>query len=321
MKLSLIIPIYRVEPYIQACLHSICVQLPIPDIEILLINDGSPDQSIQIAQAFLKQQETVIQQQFKWFDQKNAGVSVARNLGIKHAKGDYLAFLDSDDLLKNSSLETILSILNISPSPDLIQFCAERITTTGEVFPFLTPIYQQGYFDLDHNIQLKVFNRCAWFPWLRVYKRELFNAIEYPVGQNYEDAYTIPFLFLKAKTIYFTDAVLVQYRVNPTGITASRSAKNLKDLEITLNHYLDHVAQYPILTPSIIALSQFYITDSFYIESAKHVNQRWVQLKGKLNQANLCPEYILNRGNRLFYRYGIWFLRLEKYLKNLGLKK
>lgn len=321
MKLSLIIPIYRVEQYILSCLQSICMQLPRLNIEILLINDGSPDHSIQIAQEFLTNQSIDIQKQFKWFHQKNAGVSAARNLGIKHAQGEYIAFLDSDDMLNDSFFTTILNIINTEPCPDLIQFCADRVTDDGEVFPFLIPLSSQGYQPLNHNIQLKVFNRCAWFPWLRVYKKELFESIEYPVGQNYEDAYTIPFLFLKAKTIYFTDAVLVQYRMNPTGITASKSLKNLEDLEKTLNHYLDYVEIYPILTPSIIALSQFYITDSFYLEGSTIAGLRWVQLKEKMSQAQIEQAYILNRGNRLFYRYGIWFLKLEKYLKCLGLKK
>ena len=96
MKLSLIIPVYNVEKYIEQCLTSICQQLPVPEVEVIVVDDGSPDQSVAKAQQFLAQQPEAVQQQFRIIRQKNQGLSGARNTGITQAQGEYVAFLDSD---------------------------------------------------------------------------------------------------------------------------------------------------------------------------------------------------------------------------------
>lgn len=108
MKLSIIIPVYKVEEYVENCLKSIVAQdIPTDDYEIIVINDGSPDKSKEIILNFQKNQPNLI-----FIDQENQGVSVARNRGLEVAKGDYILFVDPDDTIEENSLRTILQHAN-----------------------------------------------------------------------------------------------------------------------------------------------------------------------------------------------------------------
>lgn len=108
MKLSIIIPVYKVEAYVENCLKSIVAQdIPTDDYEIIVINDGSPDNSKEIILEFQKHQSNLI-----FIDQENQGVSVARNRGLDVAKGDYILFIDPDDTIEENSLGTILQHAN-----------------------------------------------------------------------------------------------------------------------------------------------------------------------------------------------------------------
>lgn len=104
MKLSVIVPIYKVEPYIGKCLDSLLTQnIDESDYEIICINDGSPDNSKEIALGYAAKHPKII-----FIDQENQGVSVARNRGLEIAKGDYIAFVDPDDTIHENSLKPIL---------------------------------------------------------------------------------------------------------------------------------------------------------------------------------------------------------------------
>lgn len=320
MKLSLIVPVYGVEKYILACMKSICMQLPQTGVEVIVVNDETPDASMQIAQAYVAQRSQTIQNTFKWINQKNLGLSGARNTGIDHAQGEYIAFLDSDDGLKPDFFSTILTILTKN-EVDIVQFRAERISDDGVVLPFLSPFSVQGFCHLNQDVYTQLFNRSAWFSWLRVYKKSLFEKIRFPLGKNYEDAYTTPFLFLTAKTAYFIHDVLLQYRMNPSGITATKSKKNIDDLGGGALCYLQHIEHYPVLTPTLVAISQSYIYDSLKAEGFASAKCRWARLKQQIQQVNLQENLILNRGNRLFLKFGLGFLLLDLMFRKLGIKK
>ena len=115
MKLvSVIIPIYRVEKYIAATVESVLAQT-YKNFELLIVDDGSPDKSVEICQQFTDSRIRIIRQE-------NRGVAAARNTGIRHAKGDYLAFLDADDIWLPEKLEKHVEHLNNSPTVG-VSFC------------------------------------------------------------------------------------------------------------------------------------------------------------------------------------------------------
>lgn len=107
IKLSVIIPIYKVENYIIECLESVCCQL-VEGVEVILVNDGTPDNSMLMARQYISEQYAHLKEQFIFIDQANQGQSVARNNGIMSARGDFIAFIDSDDFVAKNYIQVIL---------------------------------------------------------------------------------------------------------------------------------------------------------------------------------------------------------------------
>lgn len=104
MKFSIVIPVYNVEEYIDKCLNSVLNQT-YKDFEVIIVNDGSPDNSIQIIDRYVKMDD-----RFKVYSKENGGLSAARNFGVKKVSGDYLIFLDSDDYIEKDLLLKISEV-------------------------------------------------------------------------------------------------------------------------------------------------------------------------------------------------------------------
>ena len=105
IKFSIIIPVYNVEKFLERCLKSIC-ELKLEDKEIILINDGSTDNSLEILEKYIK----IYPKNIKIISQKNQGVSKARNVGIENSIGEYILFIDSDDFIEPKQTEKILNV-------------------------------------------------------------------------------------------------------------------------------------------------------------------------------------------------------------------
>lgn len=321
MKLSLIIPMYKVEKYIEDCLHSIFSQNFTENVEVIVVDDGSPDNSFFIAKSYIDKLSSVHKKNTHIIQQENKGLSGARNTGISHAKGKYLAFLDSDDILNANFFSKIIPILD-SIEPEILQFRAERFDDKGNVIPFLSPLAVDGLYTRD-EIWKPLCNQSAWYAWLRVYDAKLFTDENlFPEGKNFEDSYTIPYVFLYAKRIFILNDILIKYRLNPLGITATKSEKNLNDLGGSVHKMISKLNMDSTLTASVISLSQSYIDDSLKSEGKSKAKERWKTLKKNLLlNDSFMPNIITNRGNKLFYIFGIPFLLFVNNLKKLGLKK
>ena len=134
-KFSIIIPVYNVEKYIKKCLDSV-VNQTVKDYEVILINDGSTDNSMEIAKKY----------SFKIINQKNQGQSAARNHGIKEAKGDYIVFLDSDDTIEKDYLEKIEE--SLKDKPDVIRIQARETYETKDDIA-----YPEEGFDICNGVE------------------------------------------------------------------------------------------------------------------------------------------------------------------------
>lgn len=318
---SLIIPVYNVESYILECLKSVTKDFPSDgSVEVIIIDDGSPDQSINLINDYLNTLDSDIRKLFRIIGQENKGLSGARNTGINIAKGDYLSFLDSDDILQGNFFNDILDVIK-NNNPDIIQFRAFRFDNNGYLSNFLPKIFDEGLYDLNENVWKKLCNKSAWFSWLRVYKKELFENIKFPEGKNYEDAYTTPYIYLISKNIYFCNEEYLGYRFNPSGITATKSIKNIDDIGGAAEKMISFLSIRPELISSFIALSQYYITSSNEAEGFYIARARWKLLRSKLNKSDFDKSFISNTGNKLFYMFGVYFVWIFFYLKKIGIKK
>ena len=212
---SVIVPVYNVEQYLDKCLASILGQT-YKDFECIVVDDGSPDNSSAIIDKYVKQD-----QRFKVIHQQNMGLSAARNAGLDIAKGDYIAFIDSDDYIADDYLEKFA--LKIASTDADIVICGfiNVFKDYQKTVCFEAPSTEV----IKQNILADIWPS---FPWNKCYKKYLFENIRFPVGKIFEDLLTIPELCLRAKTIVCIPDNLYYYnRQNMNSITKAMTAEKM----------------------------------------------------------------------------------------------
>ncbi|MFT5212237.1 MAG: glycosyltransferase involved in cell wall biosynthesis [Flavobacterium sp.] len=225
--LSIIIPVYNTENYVEECFDSVFSQIS-DVVEIIIIDDGTPDRSVEIIKS--KYAKWLASDQVVLIEQSNAGPGAARNSGLAVARGEYIGFLDSDDVILEEFFHTVLSTLK-SYKPGVVEFGFQRFHKLIDIDKenYQSVYSFKGMCEVE-RIRNEVFSVGIWFPSTRVYKRELFESIRMPVGVFYEDLMTIPYIYLKNISLYFIDQPLIGYRFNPNSTTAVHTKSNARDL-------------------------------------------------------------------------------------------
>lgn len=320
MLLSLIIPIYKVEQYIKECLDSMISQLPL-GIEIILVNDGTPDSSMQVVHNILVLLPQQVRQQFIIYEQENQGLSAARNSGLHLAKGKYIAFLDSDDVLLPNYFSTILSIIR-KYDIDIIQFKFLRFfEDISKIIPYHLYLSKQGEYKLDNDLLCEIFNDNAWYAWSRIYKAELFKEINFPVGYNFEDAATIPYLMLRSKSVFLVDQKLYGYRDRPDSIVRSVSTdviqKNMRSIAYLVDRFSESAYDNRIFFIVFVHFFRLYINYSLQLDGVVIARQRWKKFSPVFEQLSDYRFLITKPANKLFvrlYRFGLVSLLMVNFL-------
>ncbi|MDU4394349.1 MAG: glycosyltransferase [Acinetobacter ursingii] len=310
MKLSLIIPIYNVEKYIIDCLESIFSQLS-SDIEVILIDDGSPDRSMEIASGYINEKYYQYIDQVQFIKKKNGGVSSVRNKGIELARGDYIAFLDSDDLLANKYFDFLLKIIK-EKEPDIIEFNAIRFNGDNKQILKLTKD-DDVCLVMNDEVWDRITEKNLWYLWLRIYRKNIFKNISFPLDVNFEDAYILPHLYLNSETIYSLNKELYFYRENFSGITSTVSKKSVEDLEFVILHLMDLSKIKTQIYKSCIILAKYYIGYSLNSEGFFVANKRWRFIKYKLKKSKPSNLYFGDYDLSLFYVFGVCYVLILTY--------
>lgn len=220
--LSVIIPVYKVENYLQRCLDSIINQT-YKNLEIILVDDGSPDNSGKICDEYAQKDKRI-----KVIHQKNKGQGAARNAGIIASKGELITFIDSDDWIECNMYEIMISKL-LQYNLDIIK-CAivetDGSKTKRELNHKTTKInvvISENIFDLYFTeFTCKVI-------WNGVYKRNIIASVEYPEELVAEDNYVSGMYLHKAKRIMLIDNILYNYFINMSGVSKN---KNINKFDI-----------------------------------------------------------------------------------------
>jgi glycosyltransferase involved in cell wall biosynthesis len=214
-KLSVIVPVYNGEKFIEICLNSLVHQVN-DNVEIIVINDGSTDDTDHIITSKFK--AFIDSGNFQYMPTQNGGVSVARNMGLGMASGEYVAFVDADDVVSTNYVKTVLKATTEAPS--IIEFGYRTINQQGEVLKDRCFVHTKfGKHNAD-TVLNNVFAACLWYPFVRVFRRELFNKIQFPSGVNFcEDVMTLSVIYKSASEILTLPVVLYDYRINPYGAT------------------------------------------------------------------------------------------------------
>ncbi|MEG2120303.1 MAG: glycosyltransferase family 2 protein, partial [Pseudoflavonifractor sp.] len=216
---SIIVPIYKVEPYLRRCVDSILAQTH-TDFELILVDDGSPDGCPAICDAYAAQDSRV-----RVIHQKNGGLSAARNAGLDVMRGQYVAFCDSDDVLHPDYLKVLYGLLTETGS-DIAQCGYCTIPEDGVPDPQGVPPSPQYQCYTGREM-------CGFLPprdtalrgthtaWNKLYAAALFADIRYPVGRVYEDTATTYRLHWAARKVVCTRSPYYYYRIRLGSITNS----------------------------------------------------------------------------------------------------
>ena len=178
--ISVIVPVYNVERYLEECLNSIQHQT-YTDIEVILVNDGSTDHSKMICERYCEEDS-----RFHLLNQENQGQSVARNVGVIASKGEYIAFVDSDDILQRNYLEKLMQYM--TEDVDIVE---SNFTVSKKEFLFEKSKETTILFEGNSQEAVKIFPNhvLSVNPVTKLYRREIVEAVPYPEGLIYEDIY------------------------------------------------------------------------------------------------------------------------------------
>ena len=211
--LTIVVPIYNVEDYLCRCLDSL-IEQTYKKIEIILVDDGSTDKSGEIADQYKLKDNRI-----KVIHKKNGGLSDARNKGIENASGEYITFVDSDDYVEVDIYEK--SMLKIKSSDvDILVFEIVKNYSNGVNKYF--NISCEGIIDnKDAIIKLNTFKNIDFSACNKIYKKELFNDITFPLGKKCEDVYTMYKIFDIAKFVYLLPCIGYHYCLRDGSITTS----------------------------------------------------------------------------------------------------
>ena len=265
--ISVIVPVYNVEEYLEECLESIRQQT-FTDIEVILVNDGSTDGSREICEQFCQKDS-----RFKLINQENQGQSVARNRGVKESIGQYIMFVDSDDVINTNILEVLLPYMKMDV--DIVE-C--RMTRKKEEFYLnktSTIVFEGNSKEAILNcIEFKEVKYC---PFTKLYRREIIEKIPFLEGYIYEDVYNGINYLKHMRKIIVVDYIGYYYRVRPN--STMTKTFNEKDLDIFKvgNQLIDSFKDDKNMLP-YIGCFMFYLGHGHYLKDGINPKSPYVDL-------------------------------------------
>lgn len=235
-KLSIIVPIYNVEKYIKDCISSVYRQsLSDEDFEVILVNDGTEDNSLERIEDICTLHNNLF-----IINQENQGLSSARNTGLLYAKGDYVIFLDSDDLLAEGSVAALLE-LALSSDADLLVADFLKLSDEEILRYNRTNDESCGVIKTGSQLFMEDLTPDQSYVWRTIYKRIflLQNELKFIPGICYEDIPFTPECYLKAHVCLRVKSVLYLYRIGHCSITSNMDKKKAMDLNKVIERIWD----------------------------------------------------------------------------------
>lgn len=299
-KVSIIVPFYNVEGYIEKCLETL-VNQTLQEIEIILVNDGSKDRSINIVQKFLQRYPDKI----VYLEKENGGLSDARNFGILHSKGEYIAFLDSDDYVEKGMYQKMYELAKKENS-DMVQ-CN---------FYWEYPDKRKIGKMIEYDNKNKMLENARVEAWNKLIKREILEKanIQFPKGYQYEDVeFTyklIPFI----ERVSFIKEPLVHYIQREGSISNSQNERTMEIFDV-LEHVIDFYKENNIYNKYSTELEYIYVRYAFCSSLRRIMKIPNEELKDKL---------IEETWKKVHEKFPNWknneILKKNKTLKNLYLR-
>lgn len=291
MKVSVIIPIYNGEKYFADCIQSILDQ-SFTNIEIIVINDGSTDGSLSLIKRYAQNDSRIVV-----INQKNKGVSAARNAGLSKARGDYIMFVDADDYIaRKDALELLIDFAKENGNPDVL--CFRRVgDTRGRKAP-------SGYSKLnDSIIGRMIVDETINTLWDKLYKKSIIkeNSIKFPVGiRMAEDLLFNVQYFCEAKTIGFFDEELYYYREDNQESATKKYMPNKYDDLMYVNRKMSEIIDN---RSKAIGNALSYIRIKNVLSCVRDLHNEACALS-EADKKKLAGQYKSDNGRMIVFGYG-----------------
>lgn len=285
--ISVIVPVYNVEMYLSTCLDSILAQ-DYQNLEIIVVNDGSTDFSLKIAEAYAEKEDRITV-----YTHKNEGLSEARNRGLAVATGDYITFVDSDDLLCPNSLSVMMTALKESHA-DMVEGKVIRgkvMPHTFQNFKFKSVAYSPKEAIADVLYQKRLLPSVCG----KLFKRNLFDDISFEKGIIYEDLNIFYHILEKCHKILWIDFPVYFYRDTEGSIINTWKPQRLDVLKVTekIENYIQE--KYPDILP---AAKDRRLSANFNIFSLCDIN-------GEKENADRCWKIIRSLRKESFFNRNV----------------
>ena len=306
MKVSVIVPVYKVEKYLEKCLDSL-VNQTLKDIEVIVVNDGSPDNSQKIIDKYVKKYSNI-----KGYIKENGGLSDARNYGIKKASGEYIAFLDSDDYVTSDMYEKMY-LKAKEKDFDMV------VCDINYVYDDHTKIVESGV-NRDTTDIKSVYKSIHPAAWNKIFKSDLLDDIEFKKGVWFEDLEFIYRLLPRVKSIGVIHEAFNQYIQREGSITNTVNLK-IYDYISNLNGVIDFYKKRKIYDEYKKELEYVYVRYIYatFVKSVSRYNyDEYLKAVDEAikNVREYFPKY---RKNSYFYKSlkGIYLVLFSKLLAKI----
>lgn len=297
--LSIIVPVYKVELWLPACIDSILRQT-YQTWELILIDDGSPDRCGTICDTYAAKDKRIMV-----IHKANAGVSAARNDGLDLAQGDYITFVDSDDEIGSvDTFEKNMSFLMVHPEVDILQFpqtfSDSSIRTDSPNMLQNKEAILKGLLDLSINKAL----------WGKIYKKELFLHIRLPKDFTCgEDFWCLSYLLPKAKFVYLSDQGTYTYNMRADSAIHTFNGKKWIDCYLADFNFLTVLSEH--MPPSLPVLTTYFFRVFQCLLSMRIANHNTIKDEYAQDLEQYIPPLHCLFGNRLTQKNKMWLLLLK----------
>lgn len=295
IKISIIVPVYNIEERLEKCLNSLENQT-LKGIEVILINDGSTDKSLEIIEKHMKKFNI-----YKLINRENRGISASRNEGIKLASGKYIGFVDSDDYVEVDMFETMYNKIE-SQKSDIVVCGIKEVDNNDNVLRYCN-FDNVNITSLQSNPKLA--HQIDYGPCNKIFKLNLFDGITFPLNTKYEDLSTILKVYKKANKVDYVDKCLYNYYINVNGETKKIDNRvydifkilddiliSFKNEEKKLQKEINYLCISKLMDYSEIIAStkNKNLAIDFYLDSTKYLNKnikRWKSIYLFNNNINI----------------------------------
>lgn len=315
MLISIVVPIYNVEKYLERCITSL-VNQSYKNIEIILVNDGSTDNSKEIAEKYNSNYDFI-----SLVNKQNGGLSDARNKGLECCKGEYVLFVDSDDTLNIDTCEIIeRTIKNYNINIDMLA-CGFTKIENNEKKKYIHSS-KMNIFDGKKFMKNEIYTKTLFMAsWSYIYRREFLqkNNLKFKKGILHEDEEFTPRALLKAETILPMDSCFYNYYINPNTITTKkdkrRNAIDLYEtclsLELLYNQLKDSDFKTMMLDSLVVKYLNIFQSGKLFVYGEEYMHLDFLK-RNSFERKTKCKVKLLSLSPRLYYYINLFMKKVVK---------